>query len=324
MNEPDAQIVQLVEAILKKVSIRERNFEIFHCKNMRNCMVTRNEQHAPILLYNDVFLGRVKSSLGFSEGDLIPLSEDNEDYWTILSVMAHEVGHIVQNHFILTDESRPDYEAQADYFMGSVMAKMGASLTQAQSGLKKYVHESKKGGTHPPKEQRLVECQKGWESVQLEHSGKTETSVQKGLEAYSAKDWTNAFQQLSKNTKSANFDGRAAYCLAKLHEEGRGTVKNWDKAVQFYEEAADRDDIDAQAKLGFYYLDQNKYPKAVYWLEKAAQMGDIEAAYQMGILYKLEKGVLQNKEEMLKWYQLAAKNGHKQAQQDLTSWGETW
>lgn len=88
----------------------------------------------------------------------------------------------------------------------------------------------------------------------------------------------------------------SAYRTAVCLEIGAGTRQDVDRAVRFYERAADYGDASAMYKVGMIFLrgllGQKSDPKiAVTWLQKAAEKADIEnphALHELGLLY--EKG----------------------------------
>jgi len=51
----------------------------------------------------------------------------------------------------------------------------------------------------------------------------------------------------------------------------------------------------------------------------AAKMGDVKAQYILGSLYQIGRGTCKNKAEAVKWYQIAAAQGHVFAQQQLVA-----
>ena len=62
---------------------------------------------------------------------------------------------------------------------------------------------------------------------------------------------------------------------------------------------------------------QNK-EEAVKWYNIAAQQGHAKAQYNLGnACYDEGEGVTQNKEEAVKWYNIAAQQGHAEAQYNL-------
>jgi TPR repeat protein len=61
------------------------------------------------------------------------------------------------------------------------------------------------------------------------------------------------------------------------------------KAFEGYKAKAEKGDVDAQYKLGNYYLEgigvARDFPKAVSWYRKAAELGDARAQYSLGKCY---------------------------------------
>ena len=76
-----------------------------------------------------------------------------------------------------------------------------------------------------------------------------------------------------------------------MYEQGKGTEKNYEKAVEWYRKAADQN-------------------------ESAAQ-------YSLGLMYEQGTGVQRDVDEAKKWYTLAANNGDPDAKQALRQLGRT-
>ncbi len=83
------------------------------------------------------------------------------NYWASLSILAHEVGHHLNGHSLIPGGSRPSLELQADKFSGFILAKIGASLEEAQSAINAIVSENG-STTHPGKSARLAAIANGW------------------------------------------------------------------------------------------------------------------------------------------------------------------
>src|SRR5688572_7155503 len=92
-------------------------------------------------------------------------------------------------------------------------------------------------------------------------------------------------------------------------------VTNW------YQEAAENGDINAQYNLG--RLNRNgegiekELEKAFYWYQKAAENGNINAQHDLAILYENGEGTEKNLEKSFHWYLKAAENGDINAQYNL-------
>jgi len=83
------------------------------------------------------------------------------NYWASICILAHEVGHHLNGHSLLPGGSRPNIELEADKFSGFVLAKLGASLEEAQSAIQSLASEFS-SSTHPPRSARLAAIANGW------------------------------------------------------------------------------------------------------------------------------------------------------------------
>jgi len=81
--------------------------------------------------------------------------------WASISVLAHEMGHHYRNHVVDRGGSSPPKEIEADYFSGYVMAKLGATLTEAK-GAMETIASPRASASHPAKADRLNSIAKGW------------------------------------------------------------------------------------------------------------------------------------------------------------------
>jgi len=89
------------------------------------------------------------------------LYEETNNMWVLYAVIAHEVGHYVRNHDRTATGSNINIELEADEYAGEVLAKMGASLEDAQAAFKSEKMQSH-SHTHPPLDQRLSAVRQGW------------------------------------------------------------------------------------------------------------------------------------------------------------------
>ena len=82
--------------------------------------------------------------------------------WANYSILAHEIGHHLEGHTLDTlGGSKPPLELHADRFSGFIMAKLGATLSEAQVVMQNVASESG-SSTHPPKSARLEAIAVGW------------------------------------------------------------------------------------------------------------------------------------------------------------------
>lgn len=146
----------------------------------------------------------------------------------------------------------------------------------------------------------------------------------------------------------------AALKTASFYEQGIGVEVNIDNAAAFYLRAAELGNMEAQYKIGQYYLLGNSVEEdveqALYWLEKshlqgytaatsslgliyetnidvqdlelayslnqqAALLADMEAQFRLGLMYLQGRGVSENIIKGRAWLLQAATKGHLEAHQ---------
>ena len=83
------------------------------------------------------------------------------NYWSSISILAHEIGHHLSGHTITNTGSNPSDELEADKFSGFVLYKLGASLEQSTSAMQSLGSEND-SYSHPSKFKRMQSITKGW------------------------------------------------------------------------------------------------------------------------------------------------------------------
>ena len=144
LQKPAPIAVQRVNNIVNTVGLKQ-NFAIYS-SNVDNAsaLISGSSRY---ILYNPYFMQSVKDAAGVD--------------WTSYTILAHEVGHHLNGHTIQRGGSNPAIELEADEFSGFVLAKMGASLTEAQAAMK-LIASPKTSKTHPGKDLRLKAIERGW------------------------------------------------------------------------------------------------------------------------------------------------------------------
>ena len=100
------------------------------------------------------------------------LKQGTNSNWSVYSVMAHEIGHHLQGHTFQSGGSRPSIELEADEYSGFILAKLGATLPQAQIAMKTFGSNSS-SGTHPKTDSRLKAIKAGWQKAKSSTSAET-------------------------------------------------------------------------------------------------------------------------------------------------------
>jgi hypothetical protein len=130
--------------LITEASGLELNFKIL-ASNIPNAAaaIINNQRY---ILYNQTFIYNINQRV---------------NYWASISILAHEVGHHLNGHSLIPGGNRPNLELEADKFSGFILAKLGATLDEAQSAINAIVSE-KSSVTHPGKSARLAAIANGW------------------------------------------------------------------------------------------------------------------------------------------------------------------
>ena len=117
---------------------------------------------------------------------------------------------------------------------------------------------------------------------------------------------------------------KAPRYLGLCYENGYGVKKDYKKAADYYQKAADRGDITGTCLLGHMYEEglgvSKDYSMAMELYLKSAQRGDVIAAPGMvavGRMYEAGYGVDIDLNTARKWYQKALEAGYEEAALEL-------
>jgi TPR repeat protein len=179
-----------------------------------------------------------------------------------------------------------------------------------------------------------------------------QASYEEAVLLYEDKDYKGARDIAEALAK--NGDARAMAMLGLFYQKGLGVTADLNKAVDWYAQAAEKNEVDAQYSLAEIYLDgelgEADAERGRYWLLKAAGQGKpeaehrlgllaasetppdwVEAAdwfakaaaqdyvdsqYNLGVLYAEGRGVEQNKIKAGQWFAKAATKGNPDAALD--------
>ena len=140
----------------------------------------------------------------------------------------------------------------------------------------------------------------------------------------------NADVNLDVDIECYDFILDLLYNIKQANEDG--IIVNKEDAVALLESSEKiekppvEEEIDADAiveegikhlNIGIEDDDDDEYKKAAELFEKAANHGHSDAQYYLGYQYELGLGVLESKQEAIKWYTLSAEQGNADAQYDL-------
>jgi len=107
-----------------------------------------------------------------------------------------------------------------------------------------------------------------------------------------------------------------------LFYKGEGIEKDYAKAVEWFQKAAEQDHAPAQCILGTCYrngygVEQN-YDKAFELINKSASQGEKNAMDEMGYCYRYGHGVEKDINKAIEWFQKALANGSDYAKKNLS------
>ncbi len=108
---------------------------------------------------------------------------------------------------------------------------------------------------------------------------KLSSALSSAGEAYTQKDYTEAFSQWNNAANMGNAD--AQYQVARLYHQGLGIKQDSTKAFEFIQLSANNGQAQAQYELAQYYLQGSMVNKnetlALYWMQSAADNKHIKA-----------------------------------------------
>lgn len=108
---------------------------------------------------------------------------------------------------------------------------------------------------------------------------KLSSALNSAGEAYTQKDYTEAFSQWNDAANMGDAD--AQYQVARLYQQGQGIKQDSAKAFEFIQLSASNGQAQAQYELAQYYLQGNMVDKndtlALYWMQSAADNKHIKA-----------------------------------------------
>jgi hypothetical protein len=88
------------------------------------------------------------------------LARKTKDYWSMVAVLAHELGHHVRLHTVISGRDH-EFELEADYQAGFILRRMGATLQQTQAAFRTLGTDAATS-THPARRQRIQAATLGW------------------------------------------------------------------------------------------------------------------------------------------------------------------
>jgi hypothetical protein len=148
------QAKKTLNDVIKAAGVRPQTIEI-RAAEVDNAYACENEEEngsfKRYILYNPEWLNQLISEVGTD--------------WTARAILAHEVGHHKKGHNLRDQQScAAALEAEADEVAGEALAKLGATLEEAQAPFRK-IAEDRGDECYPSRDERVAAVKRGWESV---------------------------------------------------------------------------------------------------------------------------------------------------------------
>jgi len=140
---PDAMTTGAVDKIMKYTGL-EVNFDLV-AANVPNAVATM-EGNKRLILYNQLFMRDI--------------SKQAKTDWAAISILAHEIGHHLQQHTLGAGGMKSEQELAADKFSGDILYKMGATIDEAKAAMES--RPETKSPNYPKKSVRLIAIGNGW------------------------------------------------------------------------------------------------------------------------------------------------------------------
>ena len=109
----------------------------------------------------------------------------------------------------------------------------------------------------------------------------------------------------------------AAHQIGKFYQDDLSTLRDHDKAEQWFQRSAEAGNDFSEYALGKLFLAQKRTEEALEWLEKAADHGNQFARYRLGKIYLAGESVPKDVEKALAYLTASADQGNQFAQYTL-------
>ena len=282
---------EALQLILSTIGASKR-FVLASCENIPNAMAI-SLKGIRYIFYNREFMSDI-------------ISKTN--YWSNMSILAHEVGHHINGHttdaiLIINDvvdmeslsESRK-MELEADEFAGFVLAKLGATFTEASEAIALISSDDDDTySTHPSKSKRIAAISKGYNNATGETTGEITSTYSKtssstaeeyfysGYEKGQNKDYYGAIADYNKAIELNPDNATTYYNRGWLKDDLKdyfGAIADYTKAIEL-----NPDNDDAYINRGVAKQNLKDYYGAIADYTKVIELNpdNDDAYYNRGI-----------------------------------------
>lgn len=148
--------------------------------------------------------------------------------------------------------------------------------------------------------------------------------LDEAMKAYDNGNYSEAARMLAPFVR--NGDPVVQLRMGMLYYFGRGVAENEIAAVELWGKSAAQGNLEAMFQLGnAYTYGSEAFTKvtdpemeAAKWYYKAGEAGHAEAQYSLGLMFLVGKGVIEDRDEALRWIKLAATQGQAEAKRFLS------
>ena len=117
---------------------------------------------------------------------------------------------------------------------------------------------------------------------------------------FSNQEWFN--KAINELRKKADLNDVYAICrIASMYSDHYCKLKNYNKAIEWYQKATKLGDTEAMRKIALIYEHLKNKSKVIEWYKKAADLGDPESMKSLGYIFE----ELNDKLNALEWFQKA-------------------
>jgi uncharacterized protein len=125
--------------------------------------------------------------------------------------------------------------------------------------------------------------------------------------------WDYCFSRLTR--LAMRNDPDVWYALGDAFSHGRGTERDRDEEIRWFQRAAEAGHTHAMVRLGarLRYPECDRSGEAILWFRKAAEKGDTGGMTSLGFAYRDGNGIPANPEKAVEWFVKAAEAGDKRS-----------
>lgn len=266
------------DALAKILSVvgASKRFIVAPCENINNALAII-EDDMRYILYDPEFINSIS---------------ETSNYWSNMSILAHEVGHHINGHTLGSSISAYEnkiQELEADEFSGFVMQKLGATLAEATDAIASISPSGDDTySSHPNKERRIKAITKGYDNaknnsyVKEKKLNDWEEYYFRGIEKSENGDYEGAIEDFTESLKLKP-DAKTYYFRAR----SKGEIDDYSGEKFDYIRSIELNPTDWEP---YYYLGLNLYYSNDYYGSLSAFNKYLNSTQYTGDFYDIWTG----------------------------------